>query len=296
MTALRNDTVNSSLLGMTKIIGCDSARRALLRIDEDEGTAWLQSHLYSCYQPLLSTSWILDTDVTVKPLYGYQEGAVKGYNPHKQGRPSHAYHSYLIANLRLVLDVEVQPGNQTSSSHSLPRLLSLLKQFPDDCKPEFVRGDCDWGADSVMTALEEVNQSYLFKMKKGSGVKKLIRSEHGKGGWTSFNNHWDVKESEIQLTSWKRTRRVILMRRRLQKQDELVLEHNENGQLSLGFMKNQKSLDSMSILYWSRIYPKTSSALCNIIEIGQIARITLMSLRTTGAGAALQHKRCIPRK
>ena len=137
----------------------------------------------------------------------------------------------------MVLDVEVQPGNQTSSSHSLPRLLSLLKQFSDDCKPEFVRGDCDWGADSVMTALEEVNQSYLFKMKKGSGVKKLIRSEHGKGGWQSFSNHWDVKESELQLTSWKRTRRVILIRRRLQKQDELVLEHNENGQLSLGFIE-----------------------------------------------------------
>jgi hypothetical protein len=28
----------------------------------------------------------------VKPLYGRQEGAVVGYNPHKPGRPSHTYH------------------------------------------------------------------------------------------------------------------------------------------------------------------------------------------------------------
>ena len=57
-------------------------------------------------------------DVTVKVLYGNQEGAVRGYNPTKPGRPSHAYHTYTIANLRLVLDSEVQPGNQTSANYS----------------------------------------------------------------------------------------------------------------------------------------------------------------------------------
>ena len=51
--------------------------------------------------------WILDADVTVKTLYGKQEGAVVGYNPHKSGRPSHTYHTYMIANLRLILEVEV---------------------------------------------------------------------------------------------------------------------------------------------------------------------------------------------
>lgn len=141
MSMLRNNSVNSSLLGMTKFIGYDSARRALSRMSEDsedKGTAWLQSHLSCCYQPLLSTSWILDVDVTVKPVYGHQEGAVKGYTLHKQGRPSQAYHSYLIVNLRLVLDVEVQPGNQTSSKHSLPRLFSLLGQFPEEGELETI--------------------------------------------------------------------------------------------------------------------------------------------------------------
>jgi hypothetical protein len=61
--------------------------------------------------PILSEPWILDSDVTVKVLYGPQEGAVKGYHPHKPGRPSHTYPTYYIANLRLILDVEVHPGN-----------------------------------------------------------------------------------------------------------------------------------------------------------------------------------------
>jgi len=99
-------------------------------LDEAEGVAWLQQHLYSCYSPLLKTPWILDTDVTIKPLYGHQEGAKLGYNPHKPGRPSHTYHTYMIANLRLVLEVEVQAGDQSQSAHSLPGLIAILKNLP----------------------------------------------------------------------------------------------------------------------------------------------------------------------
>ncbi len=102
MTALRGDTVNTRLLGMNKLISDGSAIRALKRMDEVKAIHWLQSHLQSCYAPLLSTPWILDVDVTVKPLYGHQEGAKIGYNPHKPGRPSHTYYSYIMANTRLV--------------------------------------------------------------------------------------------------------------------------------------------------------------------------------------------------
>ncbi len=101
ISALRGDTVNPPLLGMSKVVSEDSVRANLGKMDETQGVTWLQDHLGHCVRPLLSEPWILDTDVTVKPLYGPQEGAVKGYNPHKPGRPSHTYHTYFIANLRL---------------------------------------------------------------------------------------------------------------------------------------------------------------------------------------------------
>ena len=47
----------------------------------------------------------------MKPLYGHQEDAQVACNPSKPGRPSHGDHSYFIANLRMVMDVEVQAGN-----------------------------------------------------------------------------------------------------------------------------------------------------------------------------------------
>ena len=89
MTTLRCDAVNPRLLGMKKVVSEDAVRRGLAKIDEAAGLTWLQTHLDYCSSPLLSESWVLDIDSTIKPLYGQQEGAMVGYNPHKPGRPSH---------------------------------------------------------------------------------------------------------------------------------------------------------------------------------------------------------------
>ena len=114
ITTIRSDTVNPRLLGMKKAMSEDSVRRAFTKASPQNCTQWQSNHIRRCWEPLLYEPWILDIDSTVKPLYGSQEGAVVGFNPHKPGRPSHVLHTYLIANLRLVLDVEVQPGNQTA--------------------------------------------------------------------------------------------------------------------------------------------------------------------------------------
>jgi hypothetical protein len=34
---------------------------------------------------VVAVPWVLDIDATVKPLYGHQQGAQIGYNPHKPG-------------------------------------------------------------------------------------------------------------------------------------------------------------------------------------------------------------------
>ncbi|WP_347987714.1 transposase [Methylomonas sp. AM2-LC] len=215
ITSLMGDSVNAKLLGMTKVVSDDCARRALNRIDEDDGVPWLQDHLYRCYGPLLSHPWILDTDVTVKPLYGKQEGAVVGYNPHKPGRPSHTYHTYMIANLRLILDVEVQAGNRSSSAYSAPGLWALLEKIPRENWPAFIRGDCDWGSDAIMTEAEQRGVHYLFKLRQSANVKKLILQHHCRSGWERTVDGWEALSTELRLSTWKQSRRVVLVRRRL---------------------------------------------------------------------------------
>jgi hypothetical protein len=250
ISTLLGDTVNPTLLGMGKIVSDDSARRGLKKIPEGEGIAWLQRHLSLSYAPLLETPWILDTDVTVKPLYGHQEGAKKGYNPHKPGRPSHTYHTYLIANLRLVLEVEVQAGDQAQSSHSLPGLIGLLDRLPVTSRPAFIRGDCDWGHDKVMTELEAKDCDYLFKLKKSKRVKELIGKHHGLGEWASVKDAWEAKEAEIQLSGWEKKRRVVLVRRRLSGDAAMLgLEHTQQGQRQLEFAFVEMSEDMRTYEY-----------------------------------------------
>lgn len=160
VTGLRGDSVNPPLLGMKKVISEDALRRAFLKMPEEAGMAWLQRHLGISYLPLLQIPWVLDVDTTVKVLYGKQEGAVVGYNPTKPGRPSHTYHSYFIANLRLVLEVEVHPGNQMASSYSAPDLWSLLERIPRHQWPQFIRGDIAFGTNGVMDQAEEKKIPY----------------------------------------------------------------------------------------------------------------------------------------
>ena len=142
---------------MTKAASEDSVRNGMKAMDEAASGIWMKAHLKATYEPLLQEPWILDNalsnlapvDTTVKQLYGHQEDAVVGYNPPKRGRPSHAYHSYFVANIRIVLDnalstlapMEVQAGNQTNSSFAQPELWSFLDGLAERDRPIFLRGD-----------------------------------------------------------------------------------------------------------------------------------------------------------
>ena len=236
MASLRADGVSAQLLGMTRMVSDDTAIRAIRRLDADKALAWMQEHLLSSCFPLLVHPWILDADVTIKPLYGHQEEATVGYNPKKPGRPSHTYHSYMVANLRLVLEVDVQAGNQSASSYSAPGLIALLSRLPESHQPQFVRGDCDWGSDAVMSDLEDRGMDYLFKLKRSANVKKLINKHHCLGGWTRFKEGWEAVNACLKLPSWSCERRAVIVRRRVKDDADLVASPPQIGQQELDFL------------------------------------------------------------
>jgi Transposase DDE domain group 1 len=238
--ALRGDGVAPSILGMNKIIGDDSLRRALGAIapapdakhTESQRAAqqaqharavqWMQDQLKHSIAQATATAWILDCDTTIKVLYGKQDGAVVSYNPHKPGRPSHAIHTYWIGNLRLVLDAQLEPGNRHSPVHARPGLLALLEGLPQAQRPKLVRGDCAFGSEGEMSALEGIGQPYLFKLRQSAGVKQLVKRQWTRRDWCSVGQGWDACEDVLRLTGWTQARRVIVMRR--VRKTDLVVE------------------------------------------------------------------------
>src|SRR5246500_5700801 len=217
VTALRCDAVNPPLLGMSKVVSEDALRRALAKVDETAGMEWLQGHLDYCARPLLDEPWVLDVDATIKPLYGHQEGAVVGYNPRKPGRPpafagagSHCYHTYMLSDLRLVLRVEVHPGDQHNPKHSATGLWSLMARAEQEGLP------------------------YLFRLRATANVKRALERAMAERDWSDAGQGWQGKETTLRLMGWSRQRRVVLLRRQFNRPLALV-DRSDPGQPLLGF-------------------------------------------------------------
>lgn len=217
LTALRFDEVAPALLGLGRIVSEDSVRRAIRRLDQIGGRTWLQRHLQSSYEELLTSLWVLDIDTTIKPLYGRQQGATLGYNPQKPGRPSHVYHTYWIAALRLCLDVEVRPGREHAAGYGLDGLWAQLERLPREKWPHLIRGDCHYGQEACLVEAERRQVGYLFKVRRTTRARALLDQlelAHAVR-WQPAGQGWEATEAQLALSGWTRRRRVIVLRRRL---------------------------------------------------------------------------------
>ena len=282
VAGLRGDEVAPEILGMNKIISDESLRRALSalapnqskRCSEEErvaraatlakSSAWMDAALSESTHEALLTDWILDIDTTIKLLYGHQAGAEIGYNPTKPGRPSHTLHTYWIANIRMVLDVDVQGGKAGSAKHSLPRLRQLIEGLAREKRPKLVRGDSAFGNEGVMTEMEEIAQHYLFKLRQTAGVKRLIERQWQQGDWLRVAQGFDAVEGELQLSGWSRARRVVVLRRRVK--GSLAAETASEGQQALHFVD---SSDKVKLWEYAVLVTNTDYSL---EAIGQLYR------------------------
>jgi hypothetical protein len=234
ISALRFDGVLPELLGMTKVVSEDSVRRGLKKIDAAAGAAWVRRHLLSCVEPILSEPWILDVDTTIKPIYGHQEGAEIGYNPKKPGRPSHCYHTYAMAGTRLILDVDVSPGDEHTSNFAAPTLWALLDRLNRECWPRLLRGDAGFGVEPIMAKAEARGLPYLFKLRLTKNVRRMIEKLAQTADWIDAGAGFEAKESAVRLTGWREQRRVIVLRRRIVG-DVALRSRDQSGQLRLSF-------------------------------------------------------------
>lgn len=248
INAIRADGINPELLGMTGVASEDSVRRGMKAMDEAASGQWMKKHLQACYEPLLQEPWILDVDTTVKLLYGHQQDAKVGYNPVKPGRPSHAYHSYFIANIRMVADMEIQAGNQTAPSFAQPELWAFLDGLAERERPVFLRGDSHWGAEKAMLGAEERSLGYLFKLKQSAQVKKLIGQIFRKEEWVEAGQEWQGREDVLRLSGWTKARRVVVLRRPLRSKPAVEGE-TEGNKKSKRKAAKQMTLDLPELTY-----------------------------------------------
>jgi len=229
IAGVRGDGVAAQALGLKGLVSEDSVRRALKAMEHAATQPWMREALMRSVRDALDRPWVMDIDATVKPLYGHQEGAEIGYNPHKPGRPSHVLHTFWVGNLRLVLDAQLSPGKEHSSGHAKAALGRLLDELGER-GPELVRGDCGYGNQDIIDVCEQRGKRYLLRLRKTANVKRLIQRLFTREDWTratQASQGWQAIEDSLKLSGWSKARRVVVLRRRIK--NDLALRANKKG-------------------------------------------------------------------
>ncbi|HEV2041659.1 MAG TPA: IS1380 family transposase [Casimicrobiaceae bacterium] len=272
IAGIRGDAVAAQALGLKGLVSEDSVRRALKAMEAAASEPWMRSALMGSVRDALDRPWVLDIDATIKPLYGHQQGAEVGYNPHKPGRPSHVLHTFWVGNLRLVLDAQLSPGKQHSSGHAKAALGRLLDQLGER-GPALVRGDCGYGNEDLIDVCEQRDRAYLLRLRKTANVKRLIERLFGREDWTratETSQGWQAIEDSIKLSGWSKARRVVVLRRRIKHDIALTAKKRKDNEDQLVLaLPHDEVQDNAQVWEYTVL---VTNAEYDIAAIGQLYR------------------------
>lgn len=155
---------------------------------------------------------LVDVDSTEKTVYGSQQGAAKGYNPHKRGAVS--YHPLLAfcTETKEILQGWFRCGNAYTSNGIVEFTKQLLAHLPSHTRILF-RGDSGFFAGALLDLLDERGHGYLIKVKL-KGLPKLLGGQK----WESVPNipGWEQCTFFHQCTTWSVARLFVAVRREKQ--------------------------------------------------------------------------------
>ncbi|MCK9905685.1 transposase, partial [Frankia sp. Cpl3] len=124
--------------------------------------------------PCLPSELIMDLDSTVETVYGHQQGAAVGTNPHKPGRKS--YHPLMAfeGQSRLCLNAVLRSGNTHSSTDSVDFLRQTFELLGD--RPvKYARFDKGFGGEDFYSLWESKGIGYVGKLKWTERLQKGVQ-------------------------------------------------------------------------------------------------------------------------
>jgi len=150
----------------------------------------------------------VDCDSTVKTVYGQQQGAAKGYNPHKKGALS--YHPLLAfcSVTKEIMQGWFRCGDAYTSNGIVEFTKQLLAHLPHTTRILF-RGDSGFFVGALLDLLDAGGHGYLIKVKLKNLTELLIGQN-----WNPIPGRpgWEQCEFWHQCGFWKQARRFASVR------------------------------------------------------------------------------------
>lgn len=201
----------------------------------------------------------LDCDSTILTRYGKQQGAKRGYNPHKSGRVSHHPIMAFVADVKLVANFWLRSGNSGASDN----FVSFLSDTFDKLQGKtvsLVRLDSGFHSTEVLDYLEGTQTNYIVAARFYEPIQHAIA---GITTWLKLDEDIEVSHIHYQSPLWEAPRRVVVVRQRIDtrpnatgkmsslfKDDQILNHYRYSAYITKGVFPNE----SLRTRYYASIY------------------------------------------
>jgi hypothetical protein len=208
---LRGDKALHALLGIARFPIDDTMRNLFKRFGQGQCQrffsglwSWQLERLPEC-----AAGYSLDLDSTVFERYGHQQGALRGPNPRKHGRPSHHPLLAVLAEAHLVLHGWLRSGNCGTSRGVVEFLKEALALLGGTHALRIVRADAGFFDQELLGFLEQRGLSYIVVARLTRWLKREAARVRE---WRALDEHYAAGEFSLQLFGWDRPRRFVVIR------------------------------------------------------------------------------------
>lgn len=208
----QHDKVLQKIFGFKRAPSNDTYRRFFGKFDLETGSNFFMEIYSWMFSQLKFDNFTLDVDSSAWTRYGKQQGAKKGYNPKKRGRASHHPIIAFVAEMKMVANFWLRPGN-TGSSNNIIAFLEETFQILSNKKVGLFRADSGFYQNTVMEWLEKRAVDYVIAIKMYPNLKDVMKEsikwvEHAKGIY--------IGEFMYQGEKWNAARRITVVKQHIE--------------------------------------------------------------------------------
>lgn len=224
---LREDNTLKEMFGWKRMAGHKAYQRYLNKFSQGVNQECFTNLYQWFFNQLQFDNYTVDFDSSVLTRYGeQQQGASKGYNPQKPGRKSHHPLIAFIPVCRMVANCWLRPGNTSASTNFLGFFHDTLNKL-NGKKVGLVRADSGFFSGEIMDELEgEHPVSYVIACKFNSRIKyTIVRHQL----WQEVCPGIEIAETTYQADTWKRPRRIVIVRQEEKRRVNAVGKRIQSG-------------------------------------------------------------------
>jgi len=213
LAVLRVDEPVRQLFGLRRFPSTATFTRFFRRFTQRTVTTTFEALFPWCRErlPARLAGYTLDLDSSVFERYGQPEGALKGYNPKKRGRPAHHPLFAVLAEARHIAHVWLRSGNAGAARGATAFLTEVLALLGDHIRIALVRADSGFFEEAILLALEALALPYAIAARFTNPLQAAVY----RLSFRAFAPGLEAAEMLYKAHRWTRARRLIVIREEL---------------------------------------------------------------------------------